>query len=156
MLIGFFRPLCFPLPSRLISHTFLPVLLTQLSCIVSFRPSLLRSRSRSAGAHLSLSLKMFFHGFHFLSSVSALGFQLLSFCFFFSSDPLLSLHSRFHSVSLPLSLLRFLFPPAWFPMLSVRFQVLSLLFVSFRPSLLRSHSRSTGASLLDLSSGINA
>ena len=34
--------------------------------------------------------------------------------------------------------------------------VLGFLFVSFRPSQLRSHSRSTGASLLDLSSGINA
>ena len=67
-------PWLFPLPLHLISHVLLPVLLTQLSCIVSFRPSLLRSRSRSAGAHLSLSLKMFFHGFHFLSSASALGF----------------------------------------------------------------------------------
>ena len=69
--IGFFRPLCFPLPSCLISHAFLPVLLTQLSCIVSFRPSLLRSRSRSAGAHLSLSLRVFLHDFRFLSSTSA-------------------------------------------------------------------------------------
>ena len=69
-----FVPLVFPLPSRLVSHPFLPVLLTQLSCIVSFRPSLLRSRSRSAGAHLSLSLKMFFHDFRFLSIASALGF----------------------------------------------------------------------------------
>ena len=67
-------PWLFPLPLHLISHVLLPVLLTQLSCIVSFRPSLLRSRSRSAGAHLSLSLKMFFHGFRFLSSASALGF----------------------------------------------------------------------------------
>ena len=88
-----FVPFVFPLPPRLISHAFLPVLLTQLSCIVSFRPSLLRSRSRSAGAHLSLSLKMFLPGFHFLSSVSALGFQLLSFCFFFSSFPPFLPHS---------------------------------------------------------------
>ena len=72
--IGFFRPLCFPLPSHLISHVFLPVLLTQLSCIVSFRPSLLRSRSRSAGAHFSLSLEVSFHDFRFLSSASVLGF----------------------------------------------------------------------------------
>ena len=74
VLLSFFRHLGFPLPSRLISHALLPVLLTQLSCIVSFRPSLLRSRSRSAGAHLSLTLKMFLHGFRFLSSASALGF----------------------------------------------------------------------------------
>ena len=97
--IGFFRPLCFPLPSYLISHAFLPVLLTQHSCIVSFRPSQLRSRSRSAGAHLSLSLKMFLHGFCFLSSTSALGFQLLSFCFFISSFPLFLPRSRPSSVS---------------------------------------------------------
>ena len=45
---------------------------------------------------------------------------------------------------------------AGFPSASFRFRILSSLFVSFRPSLLRSHSRSTGASLLDLSSGINA
>ena len=88
-----FVPFVFPLPSRLISHTLLPVLLTQLSCIVSFRPSLLRSRSRSAGAHLSLSLEMSLHGFCFLSSASALGFQLLSFCFFISSFPLFLPHS---------------------------------------------------------------
>ena len=105
--IGFFRPLCFPLPSCLISHAFLSVLLTQLSCIVSFRPSLLRSRSRSAGAHLSLSLEMFLHGFRFLSSPSALGFQLLSFCFFISSFPLFLPHSCLNSFSVLLSLLRF-------------------------------------------------
>ena len=90
-----FVPSVFPLPSRLISHAFLPALLTQLSCIVSFRPSLLRSRSRSAGAHLSLSLKVSLHGFRFLSSTSALGFQLLSFCFFLSSFPLFRLTGGF-------------------------------------------------------------
>ena len=83
VLLRFFRSLgFFPFRPGLVSHPFLPVLLTQLSCIVSFRPSLLRSRSRSAGAHLSLSLKMFLHDFRFLSSPSVLGFQLLSFCFF--------------------------------------------------------------------------
>ena len=44
----------------------------------------------------------------------------------------------------------------WFPVRFTRFRILGFLFVSFRPSLLRSHSRSTGASLLDHSSGINA
>ena len=129
--IGFFRPLCFPLPSCLISHAFLPVLLTQLSCIVSFRPSLLRSRSRSAGAHLSLSLKMFFHGFCFLSSTSALGFQLLSFCFFISSFPLFSPHSwpstasqirfRFSVFPLPSCLVSRAFRPILSTLLSVCF-----------------------------------
>ena len=41
-------------------------------------------------------------------------------------------------------------------MLSFPVPVLGFLFVSFRPSLFRSHSRSTGASLLVFSSGINA
>ena len=36
---------------------------------------------------------MFLHGFRFLSSASALGFQLLSFCFFLSSFPLFQPHS---------------------------------------------------------------
>ena len=88
-----FVPFVFPLPSRLISHAFLPVLLTQLSCIVSFRSTLLRSRSRSAGAHLSLSLKMSLHGFRSLSIPLALGLSLLSFCFFISSFPLFPPHS---------------------------------------------------------------
>ena len=39
------------------------------------------------------------------------------------------------------------FHPAWFPVRSVRFSVLGLLFVSFHPSLPRSHSRSSGAHL---------
>ena len=43
-----------------------------------------------------------------------------------------------------------------FPSASFRFRLLSFLFVSFRPSLLRSHSRSTGASLSGFPSGINA
>ena len=71
-----FVPFVFPLPSRLISHAFLPVLLTQLSCIVSFRPSQFRSRSRSTGAHLTLcfsaSSQMFAHAFRPLSLSSGL------------------------------------------------------------------------------------
>ena len=39
----------------------------------------------------------------------------------------------------------FPFHPVWFPIQSFRFCLFSLLFVSFRSSLLRSHSRSTGA-----------
>ena len=42
----------------------------------------------------------------------------------------------------------FPFRSAWFPMLRFRSSVLSFLFVSFRPSQLRSHSRSTGAYLV--------
>ena len=40
------------------------------------------------------------------------------------------------------------FSSAWFPMLLFRFPVLGFLFVSFRPPLIRSHSRSSGAYLL--------
>ena len=50
----------------------------------------------------------------------------------------------------------FPFIHGWFPIRFVRFCLLSFLFVSFRPSLLRSHSRSTGASLLGFPSGIGA
>ena len=152
-----FVPSVFPLPSRLISHALLPVLLTQLSCIVSFRPSLLRSRSRSAGAHLSLSLKMSLLDFRFLSSASVLGFQLLSFCSFFSSFPLFRLHSWLSSFSVPLSLSCFSsFIQPGFPCFLSDSKYSAFLFVSFRPSLLHSHSCSTGASLLDFSSGIGA
>ena len=38
----------------------------------------------------------------------------------------------------------FPFHPVWFPIQSFQFCLFSLLFVSFRPTLLRSHSRSTG------------
>ena len=48
--------------------------------------------------------------------------------------------------ALPSRFLRiFPFHPVWFPIQSFRFCLFSLLFVSFHPSLLRSHSRSTGA-----------
>ena len=47
------------------------------------------------------------------------------------------------------------FSSAWFPMLLFRFPVLGFLFVSFHPSRLRSHSCSTGASLLLSLSGFS-
>ena len=66
----------FPFRPGLVSHPFLPVLLTQLSCIVSFRPSQFRSRSRSTGAHLTFcfwaSSQMFAHAFRPLSFSSGL------------------------------------------------------------------------------------
>ena len=52
---------------------------------VSFRPSLLRSHSRSTGAYLFPSfdfLEVFFLAFPFLSSGSGLGFDYSAFCFF--------------------------------------------------------------------------
>ena len=58
-------------------------------------------------------------------------------------------HSGLSGATLPLTLPGLSpFFPAWFPMLSFPVLVLGFLFVSFRSSLLRSHSRSTGASLL--------
>ena len=68
----FFRSLgFFPFRPGLVSHPFLSVLLTQLFCIVSFRPSQFRSRSRSTGAHLifcfSASFQVFAHAFRPLS-----------------------------------------------------------------------------------------
>ena len=76
-------------------------------------------------------------------------FRLLSFLFlpFPSSRPRLSAAFpvlRFFLSAPPFSA----FSSAWFPMLLFRLPVLGLLFVSFRPSRFRSHSRSTGASLL--------
>ena len=75
---------------------------------------------------------------------------------FLTTQPLFLLFS-FLPVSASQGLLRFasvsfvplVFPflLAWFPMHSFRFCLLSILFVSFHPSLLRSHSCSTGASL---------
>ena len=66
----------FPFRPGLVSHPFLPVLHTWLSCIVSFRPSQSRSRSRSTGAHptlhLSASSRMFAHAFRSLSFPSGL------------------------------------------------------------------------------------
>ena len=77
VLLRFFRSLgFFPFRPGLVSHPFLPVLLTQLSCIVSFRPSQFRSRSRSTGAHLTFcfwaSSQMFAHAFRPLSFSSGL------------------------------------------------------------------------------------
>ena len=96
--------------------------------------------------------------FHFLSSASIVAshysaFRSSFFHFFFP----FRLTAGYLGASVPLTLPRsFPLLPAWFPMPSFRFCVLGFLFVSFRPSLLRSHSWSTGASLLDFSSGINA
>ena len=135
--IGFFRPLCFPLPSRLISHTFLPVLLTQLSCIVSFRPSLLRSRSRSAGAHLSLSLRCFPW---LLLSFVRISFRLLTTQLLFL--PFLSLPGFASQLAFPV-LLRFFRSfglssvlPAWFPVQFIRILStrLSVCFLSLYPA----------------------
>ena len=127
------------------------------SLYVSFCPSLIRSHSRFSGAYLPLSLPVF--------SVPP-PFSFVRFCFpsgYSASCVSLSALWPFRltvgSSSRPGSLRPLRFSPsstAGFPSASFRFRLLSSLFVSFRPSLLRSHSRSTGASLLDLSSGIGA
>ena len=87
----------------------------------------------------------------FLASAHALGFNYSAFCFFvsllFSASP----HSRLLGC-FPNSFVSGIFPSSARPDFSgvaSEFQVLRFLFVSFRTSLLRSHSRSTGASLLD-------
>ena len=96
--------------------------------------------------------------FHFLFvrfrfSISLLSLSVLPFHF----PSRLRLTAGFPGASVPLTLPRFLpLCPAWFPMPSFRFRVLGFLFVSFRPSQLRSHSCSTGASLSGLPSGAGA
>ena len=81
----------FPFRPGLVSHPFLPVLRTWLSCIVSFRPSQFRSRSRSTGAHptlcFSASSQMFAHAFRPLSLSSSLEPNYSAFCFSFPVYP---------------------------------------------------------------------
>ena len=103
---------------------------------VSFRPSLLRSHSRSTGACLLLSLSAFPLLFRFLSSASFPVLTTQPFCFPFLFFPVL-LYSCFPGAPSPLSLPRF--SPSFRPvsMPSFRFSVLGFLSVSFRPSLLR-------------------
>ena len=115
---------------------------------VSFRPSWLRSHSRSTGAYLPFSLPVFstsvplsFVRFPSASSYSA-------FCPSFPSlpDSAFQLLPRCPS---PLSLPRFplsLRPD--FSCLPSRFLYSALLLVSFRPSLIRSRSCSSGAYLV--------
>ena len=127
------------------------------SLYVSFHPSLIRSHSCSSGAYLPLSLPVFsvplplpFGHFCFPSGYSASASSFLP-----------SVRSASQSASHPDS--GFFRPRRFspsstpgFPSASFRFRLLSSLFVSFRPSLLRSHSRSTGASLSGFPSGIGA
>ena len=75
---------------------------------------------------------------HYSASVSS--FPLSSRFRLTVASPVRPFRSRFFGLS-P-------FFPAWFPMLLFRLPVLGFLFVSFHPSRLRSHSCSTGASLL--------
>ena len=105
---------------------------------VSFRPSLIRSHDRSSGAHFQLSLSMFSASLPlpFVRFCSASGYSAL--CFFLSALCPIRLtvgsSSRLGSFrplrSSPSS-------TAGFPSAFFRFRILSSLFVSFRPSLLR-------------------
>ena len=87
------------------------------SLMVSFRPSLIRSRSCSSGAYLVLSLSVFSLPFRFLSSASlpVLATQPLFLPFLFL--PVSPSQWVFFGASLLLSLLWFSpFSPTWFPM----------------------------------------
>ena len=132
-------------------HSF-PILVLSF-LFVSFRPSLLRSHSRSTGDPLSAPLFRFPLGpvpdFHFLSSASVLASHYSASV---SSFPLSSRFRLTVASSVRPFRSRFLaFPRSsqpGFPCFLSRFFVLGFLFVSFHPSRLRSHSWSTGASLL--------
>ena len=106
------------------------------SLFVSFRPSSLRSHSCSTSACLPLSPSAFSLSFRFLSSPSVPVLTTQPSVLPFRS-------SRFRlTVASPVRLSAFAswlspFFPAWFPMLSFPVLVLSFLFVSFRPSLIR-------------------
>ena len=119
------------------------------SLFVSFRPSLIRFPQLFLRC---LPSAFAFGTFRFPSASFRplqFRFRLLGFLFlpFPSSRPRLSVASpvlRFFLSASPFSA----FSSAWFPMLLFRLSVLGFLFVSFHPSRFRSHSRSTGASLL--------
>ena len=125
------------------------------SLFVSFRPSPIRSHSCLSGAYLMLSLSVFPLPIRFLSSASLpvpatqpllLPFRSSRLCLTAASP---ARPFRFRFFGFPRS-----FRPG-FPCLFSRFFVLGFLFVSFRPSRLRSHSCSTGASLLLSPSGFS-
>ena len=88
--------------------------------MVSFHPSLIRSRSCSSGAYLMLSLSVLSASvlLPFVRFPSASGY--LAFCFFLSSFFLSPPHSGFLSAPSPLSL-PWLSPflPTWFPVSSL-------------------------------------
>ena len=119
------------------------------SLFVSFRPSLIRFPQlflRCFPSALAFGLFRFPSGF-FRPLLFRL--RLLSLCFF------LSFSSRFRlTVAYPVLRFRSRFfgsprsSQPGFPCSLSRFFVLGFLFVSFHPSRFRSHSRSTGASLL--------
>jgi len=144
-----FRFLAFP-------RSFRPDLSCRLSrffvlgfLFVSFRPSLIRSHSCSSGASLLLALPGCPLSFRFLSSASV---PLPATQPSVSSFPLSSRLRLTVASSVPPLRFRFLVSPRsfrpGFPCRLSRFFVLGFLFVSFHPSRFRSHSRSTGASLL--------
>ena len=74
-------------------------------------------------------------------------FWILSFTVSFQRSSRFSLQRLLGAPQVLSFLWSFSFRSAWFPMQFFRFCLLSVLFVSFRPSLLRSRSRSAGAHL---------
>ena len=140
-----FSPARFPvLPFRL---------LVLGALFVSFHPTRLRSHSCSTSACLlpvpcvpflsafSLPIRSLSLASHPVLTTQPLCFLSLSSCLRLTVASAV-LRSRFRSFGSPRSL------RPGFPCLPSRFRYSALLFVSFRPSLIRSHSRSSGASLL--------
>ena len=79
--------------------------------------------------------------------------RILCFLFFLSALHRFRLPVAFPTPRIFLSVLRiFPFHPVWFPIQSFRFCLFSSLFVSFRSSLIRSHSRASGARFFSPSS----
>ena len=119
------------------------------SLFVSFRPTLIRFPQLFLRC---LPYAFAFGTFRFPSAFfRPLPFRLrlLSFLFLPFPSSCLRLSVAFPVLRFFLSASLFsTFSSAWFPMLQFRFPVLGFLFVSFHPSRLRSHSCSTGASLL--------
>ena len=129
---------------------------------VSFHPTLIRSHSCSSGACLLPSsfrplLPSIFHFSSAFFRPLLFHFRLLSLTVLpFCHLPVFASQRLSRCASVPFVPSAFLFRPARFPEHFFRFCILGFLLVSFRPSLLRSRSCSTGDPLSDFSSGAGA
>ena len=150
-----FAPSVFPVLSCLVSRAFFPGSGTQLRCMFPF--ALPRFAPTAVPQVLARPFLLAFSAslpLPFVRFFSASGYS--AFCFFLSVLPASASQRHLPCCLSAFASLLSPFFPAWFPMLSFPVSVLGFLMVSFRPSLLRSRSCSTGDPLSDFSSGAGA
>ena len=145
---GPFVPSVFLLPSRLVSHAFLPDSKYLAFCSFPFVLPCFAPTAVPQVLPFWISPPGSVPGFRFLVDRFHVSISLLSILFFLSCFPCLASQLASQVPPFPLSLLRPspLVPPG-FPCVPHDSSVLSFPFVSFRPSQLRSHGCSTGAHL---------